>query len=183
MLKDPNFVNFIGNSIDMYFELNKNETTASIRWEAFKAYIRGEIISYTSNKNKQYKQEIQLLEKQIKSIESEFYQDKDPKKLQNLTIMRAKYDKLTAERVARSLMWTKQAYYDQGEKAGKLLAWQIKKTQAETVIRSIKSKTGNLTLDPKEINDNFREFYELLYKSEYNGNEEVQDTFLDPLQF
>lgn len=27
------------------------------------------------------------------------------------------------------------------------------------------------------------EFYELLYKSEYNGNEEAQDTFLDRLQF
>lgn len=57
--------------------------------------------------------------------------------------MRAKYDKLTTERVAKSLMWTKQAYYDQGEKAGRLLAWRIKKTQAERTIHSIKSKTGN----------------------------------------
>lgn len=59
-------------------------------------------------------------------------------------------------------------YYDQGVNASKLLAWRIKKTQAEKTVHSIKSKTGNLTTDPSEIND--REFYELrtLEKSEYN---------------
>lgn len=30
--------------------------------------------------------------------------------------MRANYDKLTTDKVAKSLMWTKQTYYDQGEK-------------------------------------------------------------------
>uniref|UniRef100_A0A3P9D500 exodeoxyribonuclease III n=1 Tax=Maylandia zebra TaxID=106582 RepID=A0A3P9D500_9CICH len=50
LLKDPSFVKFIETCIDQYFQINKDETTASIRWEAFKAYIRGEIISYSSNK-------------------------------------------------------------------------------------------------------------------------------------
>lgn len=58
----------IENRIDQYFELNKEEITASIRWEVFKAYIRGEIISYTSAKNKQCNQEIQSLETQINHL-------------------------------------------------------------------------------------------------------------------
>lgn len=37
-LQDPAFVKFIGSCIDKYFDLTKNETTASVRWEAFKAY-------------------------------------------------------------------------------------------------------------------------------------------------
>ena len=32
--------------------------------------------------------------------------------------MRASYDKLTTDKVAESLMWIKQTYYNQGEKAG-----------------------------------------------------------------
>lgn len=46
LLQDPSFVKFVESCIDKYFETNTNETTASIRWEAFKAYIRGEMISY-----------------------------------------------------------------------------------------------------------------------------------------
>ncbi len=52
--------------IDKYFELNTDETTASIRWEEFKAYIREYIISYTSTKAKHHNQEIQILEHYIK---------------------------------------------------------------------------------------------------------------------
>lgn len=82
------------------------ETMASIRWEAFKAYIRGEIISYTSSKTKRYNQELQALENQIKRAETEMNIDNDPEKLHNLSVMRAKYDKLTTVKVAKSLMWT-----------------------------------------------------------------------------
>lgn len=32
--------------------------------------------------------------------------DNDPEKLHNLSVMRAKYDKLTTVKVAKSLMWT-----------------------------------------------------------------------------
>ena len=37
-LQNPSFLKFIGACIDNYFLLNTNETTASVRWEAFKAY-------------------------------------------------------------------------------------------------------------------------------------------------
>lgn len=50
-LQNPNFVKFVGEKIDTYFELNTDQTCASVRWEGFKAYIRGEILSYVSTKN------------------------------------------------------------------------------------------------------------------------------------
>lgn len=52
-------------------------------------------------------------------------------------------------------MWIKQAFYDQGGKKSKLLAWRIKKIQAERTIHSVKLATGNLTTDPSDINENF----------------------------
>lgn len=80
-------------------------------------------------------------------------------------------------------MWLKQSYYDQGEKAGKLLAWRVKKIQSERTINSIMTCSGNLSTDPLEINNNFREFYENLYRSECSQTAEERDTFLDRLQF
>lgn len=43
--------------------------------------------------------------------------------------------------------------------------------------------SGDLTTDPMEINATFRDFYELLYKSEYAGVTQQQEAFLDQLQF
>lgn len=181
-LQDSSFLKFMGACIDNYFLLNTDETTASVRWEAFKAYIRGEIIKYTSSKTKQHKKEIQTLERQIKTLELDLYENIDEDKQQQLAVMRAQYNKLTTDKVAKTLLWTKQAYYDQGEKPSKLLAWRVKKMQAERTINSITTMSGDLTTDPIEINATFRNFYELLYKSEYAGATQ-QQTFLDQLQF
>lgn len=46
--------------------------------------MRGEIISFTSSKNKRFTQELKTLESQIKKNETEFYLNNDPEKLHNL---------------------------------------------------------------------------------------------------
>lgn len=52
-------------------------------------------------------------------------------------------------------MWVKQMYNDQGEKAGKLLAWRFKKIQTDRAINSILLSSGENLVDPKYINDAF----------------------------
>lgn len=107
----------------------------------------------------------------------------DPIKQSELLRLRTEYNKLSSDAAAKSLMWLKQSYYDQGEKAGKLLAWWIKKIQSERAINNIKTPSGKVTVDPSEINDSFRQFYENLYTSDCCHTSEEQDLFLDQLQF
>lgn len=77
----------------------------------------------------------------------------------------------------------KQSYYDQGERAGKLLAWRLKKKiQTSRVINSIVLDNRENLVDPKCINDAFVEYYENLYKSQYPDNMDKLDQFLDQLQ-
>lgn len=48
-LSDDSFTDFMKSQIDLYFELNQTpEIGLSILWEAFKAFIRGQIISHIS---------------------------------------------------------------------------------------------------------------------------------------
>lgn len=54
-----------------FFDINKDETSASVRWEAFKAYIRGQIISYTSSVTNKTNLEMLTLDKSIKQLERE----------------------------------------------------------------------------------------------------------------
>ncbi len=65
-LRDPTFIEFIGTQIDYYFENNTNQTSATIRWEAFKAFLRGQMISFTSFKHKLCQIEMEQLEKKDK---------------------------------------------------------------------------------------------------------------------
>lgn len=181
-LQSPEFVKHVEDKIDCYIEINTDQTNASIRWEAFKAYIRGEIISFTTTKTKQQNKEMEHLEKEIKSLEIQLNEKDDLIKQKQLFLLRTKYNKLSVDKAAKSLMWLKQSYYDQGEKAGKLLAWRIKKMQTERAINSIVTSSGNITTDPMAINNSFREFYEQLYSSECDDSVE-QDIFFDQFQY
>ena len=81
----------------------------------------------TSTGKKKDKIELESLEKQMKSLEMDINDCDDTTKQRDLLLLRAKYNKLSADKAARSLMWLKQNYYNQDEKARKLLAWRKKK--------------------------------------------------------
>lgn len=65
-LTDPTFIDYLDKQIDMYFACNTSQTSASIRWEAFKAFIRGQIISFISSKKKRTIMEMKTLDEKIK---------------------------------------------------------------------------------------------------------------------
>ena len=182
-LLDTSFLEYIGQQIDFYFSINTNETSACTRWEAFKAFIRGQIISFTSSKSKRTHQKIILLESKIKILERDVYLNNSREAHKELLVLRAQYDKISASNVAASLQKLNQTYYDQGEKAGKLLAWRIKQQQAERAINSIEVIGGEVTVHPAEINKAFKSFYEGLYASEYPNNADSQSSFLNNLDF
>ncbi len=179
-LLDDQFNKQIKQQIDMYFDINTTQTSASIRWEAFKVFIRGVILSVTSSKSKSYKKELTELDTKIKLLEKTLSYNNGSSLHQELLNLRTKYNELSAKKAAASLMMLRQNYYDQGEKAGKLLAWRIKQKQSERTIHSIEDNSGSITVDPVKINDTFKSFFKTLYSSEY-ADINSQTTFLDSL--
>ena len=81
-----------------------------------------------------------------------------PENLQRLSELRAKYNNVTASKALNSITRLKQTYYDQGESAGKLLAWRIKTLQNERAITEIETESGTTT-NPAEINRAFQKYY------------------------
>lgn len=114
-LNDPSFLKFVETQIDYYFDNNKGDTSASTRWEAFKAYIRGQIISYTSSITKKTNLETLTFEKSIKQLEREI--DKTDLHTQELVTLRARYNALSASKAENSLIRLKQTFFrTRGEK-------------------------------------------------------------------
>lgn len=66
----------------------------------------------------------------------------------------------------RLLTQLRHKYYEHGEKTGSLLARQIKEVAASRLITEIRTSAGQITTDPKRINDVFREYYKALYSSD-----------------
>uniref|UniRef100_A0A3B3IB68 Reverse transcriptase domain-containing protein n=1 Tax=Oryzias latipes TaxID=8090 RepID=A0A3B3IB68_ORYLA len=180
-LKDENFVEFIGNKIDEYFTINTTQTSASVRWEAFKAFLRGHIISFTSSKSRELRKKRIQLEEKIKATEEKVYKEKDQQAQKELEILRAEYNKETTDRAASDILRLNQTFYEQGDKPGKILAWQIKQLEAQKNITSIINKSGMTIVDPKEINTEFKNFFCNLYNSSDKVNHEAQNAFLDRL--
>lgn len=183
-LKDPEFLEYVGKQIDYYFEQNTNQTSACIRWEAFKAFLRGQMISFTNFKHKTSRIEMEQLEKNIKDIENEIFTNSTDSLIIELNKLRAKYNIISANKAIKSLLRLKQSYYEQGDKASKILAWQIKQNQTERTINSISTEQGQITSDPKQINDCFCTFYQNVYRSEYSDYiSSKQKEFLEHLNF
>ena len=71
LLSDPNFVLTIKNRIDLYISTNVNpDTSAASIWEACKAYLRGEIISYAGYQKKITLQKSASLARDISELQS-----------------------------------------------------------------------------------------------------------------
>lgn len=64
------------------------------------------------------------------------------------------------------LLRAKQRYYEHGDKIGRLLAWQIRKEDAVRSINAIHQMDNTVIRDPNLINQEFMQFYKLLYTSQ-----------------
>lgn len=91
-LHNPDSVKCIDGKIDEFFSINTNQTSASVKWEAFKAYLRGEIINYTTYKSKKHYSQLSTLEQQVKKLEQELHHNNIPEKQQKLLLLKSQYN-------------------------------------------------------------------------------------------
>ncbi len=180
LLNNPEALNFINNNIDNFMITNKNSASSGIIWEAMKAFLRGQIISYSSSKKKQYQKQSQLLEKEISTMERQHSKTKDAQLFQQLQSKKLEYNILSSKEAENALLRSRQRYYEHGDKIGKVLAWQIRKEEISKSITTLRSSDNKNIEHPKLINQEFLDFYKLLYKSQGVEEAEIQN-FLSKL--
>lgn len=182
LLTDSHFCNLISKAIDDFMLFNKSDSISpSTLWETLKVVVRGEIISYTISRNKERKQREQDLISSIRSIDRQYSITPTPELYKERIALKTQYDLLSTERTERHHLWSKGHYYEHGEKAGRLLAYQLKCRSASRLIPQIRNTSQSLTTDPVEINNTFKEFYSELYTSTFPQDNSNMTTFLDSI--
>lgn len=181
MLKDPEFIRFMRGHIDVFMETNTNSSSHVFIWEALKAYMRGQILSYSSHKIREKKKTLANLENEIRDLEREHTHTKSEMVLNTLSLKRIQYDNLCTNKAEADLARTNYHYYEFGDKTSKLLAWQIKREESEKTIHSIIIDGRRSLFNPHDINHEFQLFYETLYKTEHGIENTKAKTFLSSL--
>ena len=182
LLHNPDFDKFITSQIKLFLETNSETAPSpSLLWESLKAYLRGQIISFSSHIKKEYWKNLDTLEAEIKSLEKEHFKRRSEGLHKTLLRKRNQYNISNTYKTERALLRTRQRYYELGDKGNKLLAWQLKKQMSASMIHKVKKSDNTTTCNPKEINNCFQGFYKSLYSSEFDNTADKCETFLSSL--
>uniref|UniRef100_A0A803SRZ4 Reverse transcriptase domain-containing protein n=1 Tax=Anolis carolinensis TaxID=28377 RepID=A0A803SRZ4_ANOCA len=125
--------------------------------------MRGHFIQQNAQKNKAKNKIRSNLKEEIKRNETKLKQDPTNGKVkQELEILRKQLTSIDLEEMANKLKFLKQQYFQNANKPGKWLAWQIRKKKKDRTITEINSDGKRYTTEP-EIAAHFNKFYSKLY--------------------
>ena len=179
LLQDSNFRTLLQEQINFFKESNiPTAPSPSIAWETLKAFLRGFIIQHASHKKRERAAEICNLEKEVKIAENNFKACMSNENLAKVSKLKYDYNTLLSQKVEFSLFRARQKFFEEGDKAGRMLANYIKQQETHSAIPAVQDQQGTLHIDITEINNTFKDFYENLYKSESEAEQTEIESFL-----
>lgn len=167
LLNEDHFKETFATHIAEFLTLNdKGDVSDSTLWEALKAVIRGQVISFQAERKRQRGKRLSEIETELPVLEDQFKLTSSNLTLASIMKLKYEYNTLLSEQISSLLLKIKQKQFELSDKPNRLLARQLRGIQASRAIKSIKLKSGTLTNKPTEINNVFREFYQELYSSQ-----------------
>lgn len=136
----------------------------------------GNIISYSSIIKKRKKEKLNSLYSQLKELQKDHKNRADPNKGVAIKKLHNEIDEIYSEKVKKKLVFLKQGYYEAVSKAMKLLAYKLRKQQADNTINKIRSsQTKEIQYKLYEIQHSFEEYNKELYSQPILDNENEID--------
>uniref|UniRef100_H3A6V7 Endonuclease/exonuclease/phosphatase domain-containing protein n=1 Tax=Latimeria chalumnae TaxID=7897 RepID=H3A6V7_LATCH len=172
-------------AIQKFFHFNQSRSSPpDMIWEAFKATIQGKIIALSSANKKAFQQQMVGLEWELSGAETELYENNSQENRERVASLQHDLNVLSSSRAKRALLRTRSRFYARGDKASKLLAWQLRQEEANRLIPSIKLPDDTLSFSPGAINGAFRSYYSTLYSTQLNrlGLRGSMLSFLDEME-
>ncbi len=169
--------------IKTYFNENNNgEVSFPIVWDAFKAVLRGKIISISSSLKKQRQEKLSSLQTKLKELQKDHKSRPGTNQVVTIKKIQNEINEIYSEEVKKKLVFLKQGHYEAGSKAMKLLSYKLRKQQADATINKIRCpQTKKIQYRLDQIQQSFENYYKELYSQPKLDNEEGMMSFLDSL--
>jgi len=128
----------ISAAIDHFLQTNKSHSISpSLLWETRKVVIRGEIISYTKAHNKARKAgQVELIDS-ILELDCRHSTSPSPELYKERLSLQTQYNLISTQKTEQQLLRSRGFIYEHGDKAGCLLANQLKLRSAAQLIPQI----------------------------------------------
>uniref|UniRef100_A0A8C1LC25 Reverse transcriptase domain-containing protein n=1 Tax=Cyprinus carpio TaxID=7962 RepID=A0A8C1LC25_CYPCA len=182
LLQDENFCSQFRNKFAEFIEINQGSVDdPRTLWNAVKGFIRNNSISYASFLQKKRHKKIAELESQLQNLTRDNQRCFSDSTLSKIMAVRSELNSLLRSRAEFLIQRCRQNYYFQGSRPSHLLALRIRNSEKFANISAVKSQSGLIMTDPKDINISFHSFYSNLYTSSAVGDPDSFTSFLSNL--
>lgn len=123
---------------------------------------------------------MRLSELSARDLDNKHASSPSPDTYKQLLILRSEYNTLSTSQAEEALLKSRCRYYDIGDKANKILAYQLRQSVTTHFIPQIKTVEG-VTTDPSKINAEFKHFYSTLYEPDTVTDSAQLNSFFDKL--
>lgn len=135
LLTDKEFVNFILDQLEQFISTNdKGEVSKGTLWESLKAYIWGQVISYAKSAHRSRLKRRSEISDEILKVDHQHSVTPSIALYNKRISLQSDFDFLSTEESGKLLLQSRYRWYEQGEKAGCLLAHQIRQTATARLI-------------------------------------------------
>uniref|UniRef100_H3A9M6 Uncharacterized protein n=1 Tax=Latimeria chalumnae TaxID=7897 RepID=H3A9M6_LATCH len=181
LLTREEFMGEIKSAIQEFFQFNQSAPSSpDVIWEAFKAMIWGKIIAFSSASKKAFRQQMVGLEQELRGAETELYKNNSEENRERVATLQHDLNELSSSKAERALLRTRSRFYARGDKAGKLLAWQLRREEADRLIPSSRLPDDTTSFAPEAINGAFQSYYSPLYSTQKHEGSML--SFLDGIE-
>lgn len=180
-LNETAFQQYIQKEFEDYmYHNNKENISPSVLWDAAKAVLRGKLIMWSSNREKEKR--IADKTRELKILEEEHQRNNNVDSLEQLNLARKTLNELYENQVTKKAKFIKQTYYENGPKARRLLTWRARKQEASRYIHKIKNpQTNEVRYNLEDIQEPFVYYYSNLYSQPPAADINIVESFLDSL--
>lgn len=125
MLADNKFKDFVADQIRSYIKFNETpDVSRGILWEALKATVRGLVIFYISQVRRAERARLEEITDELGKIDEVYSASPSPTLYKKRLLLHSEHDQLLTHVIVRQLRQSRQHFFEQGNKAGRLLSQQ-----------------------------------------------------------
>ena len=178
LLEDSSYVERISLKYSEWLDEFKEVADKRVLWDLVKYRIRSFTIKYSKEKAKERRARLAEAEKKVKRCELICDNDPSPNNVNDLEAAKHEYDLLHDYIVRGCIVRSRINWYENGEKNSKYFLNLEKTRRGKTAVRRLYDSAGKITVNPKFIINELRDYYQELYSNhDFEEGEEFASDF------